>query len=369
MSRKPVTGTLAGVPFLFESDADDLTEYSRSHLAPLLSEVPETPTICARLRWHDGQPPESIRKVAPAALRIDRDLYHYGNTLHWFRVDDLRDLFLRLTWDGARLEIEADFYFRLGNSRLSDTIRRVRQWQRRDVMRRRRFPTILAYLVYYPCWWWLEHMQGRHPLHAGAALMNDQVVLLAGASGIGKSTLTVALGAEKGARLLSDSFVLHHATQVWAVHEPILLDRFSQDWLGTRAGVLEAIPHSYGLHRGGYRVAPSHLADRGRAALLLFPRRGAPSMVRQLDDREARHRLSSGDLLINDLRRYFAYAAVLEQLLPSGLMLQRETQLDELASAVPSFELVLSEDVTCDRAVAMVGDLLNRHAEPALQRS
>jgi hypothetical protein len=360
-----VSGSLGDATFNFQTDAPDLAAYATRHLAPLAAGAVGAPAVTATLAWHDGQPPGERRldrRNVAGIERVDRDVYTDGTTLHWFRVDDLRDLFLRCTWDDGRLRVHGDFYYRLGNSALSDRIRRARRWTQRGALRRRRFTTLLSYLVYYPCWWWLEQTRDLHPIHAAGVVMDGGVVLLAGASGVGKSTLAVALAMAPGARLLSDSFVLHHGDDVWAVREPILLDAWSRRWLGPAADQLARVDGFFGLRRRGYQLPVERGADGGRLALLLFPCRASESYVRRISAEQAHHRISAADLMINDLRRYWAFAAVLEQLQLSGLAARREAQLTRLVAAAPCYEIGLTAGMTSAAAVQTITQLL--HTQP-----
>jgi hypothetical protein len=361
MSGRTITGSLAGASFTFTCDAADLFEYSAGHLAPLIGPAGSAPAVTATLRWHEGQPPAArpVRTAHERVDRVDRDLYLIGNRLHWFRVDDLRDLHLHFTWTENRLAVEGDFYYRLGNDAVNDRLRRVLTWRRATSLRQRRFTTLLYYLVYYPCWWWLECVQDFHPIHAAGIETAAGVILLAGASGVGKSSLALALAAGSGARLLADSFVLHNGVDVRAVHEPILLDDWSRAWLGARGEILRAIPGRYALQRRGYLVPADRWAASGRAALLVFPRRASAASVTPLPAETARQRLSALDLTINDLRRYFAFAAVLEQVAPRGLVMQREVQLARLTSALPAYDLGLTTATTSAAAVESIQQLLD----------
>lgn len=356
-----ITGSLAGATFRFQTDAADFVAYAAGHLAPLAAGAVSAPAVTATLTWHDRQPPverSSDRVMGASIERVDRDVYTDGTTLHWFRVDDLRDLFLRFTWEDGRLDVHGDFYYRLGSSPLTDRIRRVRRWSQRAALRRRRFTTLLYYLVYYPCWWWLEHTRDIHPIHAAAVTTEAGAILLAGASGVGKSTLAVALAMSPGARLLSDSFVLHHGDDVWAVREPILLDAWSRRWLGDTAERLQSIDGSFGLKRRGYQLPSARLSDGGRAALLLFPRRTSEPLVRRIAGEQAHHRLSAADLIINDLRRYWAFAAVLEQLQLGGLAARREAHLARLVADVACYDIGLTSDMTSAAAVKAIMALM-----------
>lgn len=355
-----IRGALAGAGFTFSCTAPDLRAYAGGHLE-LLAGAPPQVSVEATLRWHDGQPPVDRLAAFPHLAqmeRVDRDLYVQPGELQWFRVDDLRDLFLRFRWRAPRLTVEGDFFFRLANSAGRQWIRRVLSPARAAAMRRRRFTTLLYYLVYYPCWWWLEQTQDLHPIHAAGVETTDGVVLLAGASGVGKSTLAVALAALPGASLLSDSFVLHRDTEVVAVQEPVLLDAWSLSWLGAQARELRRVDGQFGLSRRGYHPPGRRLTNRGEAAVLVFPRRAPTAFVRALSATEACQRLSAADLIINDLRRYWAFAAVLEHLAPLGLVARREHHLARLTAAIPSFEVGLTGEMTSTAVAEAVARLI-----------
>lgn len=355
-----LTGALAGAAFRFQTNAPDLAAYAQRHLSPLLLDTGAAPAVNAVLTWHEGQPPTRGAADVPTLggmERVDRDIYVDGAQLLWFRVDDLRDLFLRFHWQGDRLDVRGDFYYRLGNSELSDRIRRLRRWSQLSVLRARRFTTLLYYLVYYPCWWWLEHARDLHPIHAAGVVMHEGTVVLAGPSGVGKSTLAVALAAA-GGRILSDSFVLHSGPALCGVREPVLLDEWSHRWLGPYARDLEPVAGHFSLNRQGYQVPARDVAGNGRAGLLVFPRRTTEAFARQISAEQAHQELSAADMIINDLRRYWGFAAVLEQLAPRGLMARREANLARLAAEIPCFHLGLSPQTTCAEAVSTITRLM-----------
>jgi hypothetical protein len=366
---EPLAGKLAGVTFRFGSDAWEVAQYAREHLRVLLSEPVVRPDVDVRFRWHEGQPPADRIAASPqlAGLeRVDRDLYVGPGELYWFRVDDLRDLLLHLSWSAGQLIVEGDFYYRLANDPVRDRARRWLYPKRVAALRRRRFTTLLYYLVYYPCWWWLEQTQDRHPIHAAGVRIGSSVIVLGGASGIGKSTLAVALASVAGGQLLSDSFVLHDGEDIFAVHEPVLLDAWSRRWLGDHGQDLQPIEWRYCLNRHGYHLPPERLASGGRCNLLLFPRRTAQAYVRRIAAPQAHQRLSAADLIINDLRRYWAFAATLEQVAPGGLVARREAQLARLTAEVPCYELGLTADMTCAAAVDSILQLLPSKAPRAV---
>lgn len=360
-AEQTLTGNLAGATFRFRTDEPQLAEYGRTHLAALLSEPVNLPRIDSTLRWHEGQPPRDRLAAYPQVTsmeRVDRDLYVTNEQLYWFRVDDLRDLFLRLTWREERLTVEGDFFYRLANDARRDRAKRLLYRKRIPALRKRRFTTLLYYLVYYPCWWWLEQTQDLHPIHAAGVRTESSVILLGGASGVGKSTLAIALATLPRGRLLSDSFVLHNGGDVFAVREPVLLDAWSRRWLGQQADELEPIEWRYCLNRGGYRLPPNRLAAGGRAGLLLFPRRSPETYVKRITAVQAHQRLSAADLIINDLRRYWAFAAITEQMVPGRLIARREAQIAKLTAEVPCYEIGLTAEMTCSAVTETIMQLV-----------
>ncbi|MBX3026843.1 hypothetical protein KF840_18195 [bacterium] len=357
-----LTVDLAGVRARLASDFPPFLEYARQHMAPLRARGEGAPRISARLFWHEGPPPNRLEAHPDLQGwdRADRDLYRRDRSLAWFRIDDFPDLHLRLTHDGDELTIVGHYYHRLSKTAGRDWLRRAVYRRSLPTLRRRRFTTLLYYLVYYPCFWWLEHRGLGHPIHAGGVQLPDGIVALAGPSGVGKSTLVAGLASDPTARLLSDTFLIQRGTSVRAVPEPLLLDQWSRGWLGSNADVLLPIPHRYSLGRGGFHWPDEQLVGGGEVRLLVFPQRAATHYVRPLPPQQAQGRIRAGDLIVNDVRRYWAYASVLEVLDPTPLVQAREQSLAELVNRVPAFEVGLTADVPRPVMVGLINGLLQR---------
>ncbi len=334
--------------------------YAAEHLDPLRVPSGDRPAVVATFRWHEGSPPRNRLNAHPelgTLERVDRDLYRSEGRLAWFRVDDVPALHLRFRWDGIELRVDGDFFYRLSADPRRDQLKRLVFHRRLEALRRRRFTTLLYYLLYYPCFWWLERQRDAHPLHAAGVELTEGVVILGGASGVGKSTLAAGLALSPGARMLSDTFLLHRGSAVWPVREPLLLDRRSQEWLGADAAWLRPIKWRYCLNRAGFHWPADRLSVGGNARLLVFPQRAARTSLRAIAPAQAHGRMSAGDLIVNDLRRYWAYAAVLEMLDPSPLGFARERSLATLVGEVPSYEIGLTPGVERNQIVTMIAGL------------
>lgn len=367
MRLHPFDLTLADVRVHFACDHRELAEYAGAHLGPLLHPGETLPAdVTARLRWHEGHPPVDPAAAYPdlrALERVDRDLYIGVGRALWLRVDDARDLHLRFEWDGSRLHVDGDYYHRLSTRAGSDRVRRLVFRRQLGALRRKRFTRLLYYLVYYPAFWWAERVRGLHPIHAGAVDTPAGALVLAGPSGVGKSTLTVALATTAGAAMLSDTFVLHDGPVIWGVPEPVLLDAWSRAWLGEAAQRLSHVPtHRYALHRTGH-VAPSdRLRAQARATVVVLPRRAPTRVVREISGQDAILRIDAYDDIVNDLRRYRAFAAVLELLAPVGLSRARWQSLERLAASTRCFEIGLTADMTRDEAIDLLRSV--QHGNP-----
>ena len=154
---RPIKVSLAGVDATLESTDQGFAEFAAVHLAPLHSDSLATPRVRALLRWHEGPPTDRLTDEPTLAKmdRVDRDLYRGAGELVWFRVDELRDLRLRFEWDGDRLRVEGDFHHRLSKTPGRDQMTRLIYRRRIPQLRRRRFTTLLYYLLYYPVFWLL----------------------------------------------------------------------------------------------------------------------------------------------------------------------------------------------------------------------
>jgi hypothetical protein len=352
---------LAGLQASVTSRFSPFMDYAENHLAPLRIRPEEHPYIEASLAWHEHGPPRDRLAAYPWLRdmeRIDRDLYRNETGLGWFRIDDLPSLHLRFTWDGERLRVHGDFFFHLSDDRRRDWLKRLVYHRRLPDLRRRRFTTLLYYLLYYPCFWWLERKRDLHPIHGGGVHLPDGVVVLAGPSGVGKSTLVTGLATAPATRLLSDTFLLHSGTNVRPVPEPLLLDKWSQGWLGRHSAMMTGLNHRYCLARDGFHWKDERRSAGGTIRLLLFPHRATTHYVHPLSSVHARGRLRAGDLIVNDLRRYWAYASALELLDPSPLVHAREENLALLVESLPIYEVGITPEITPAGVIAMIEKLI-----------
>lgn len=152
-----------------------------------------------------------------------------------------------------------------------------------------------AVLLQYPAIWWAG-TRGRAPLHASACTAGGARPLLAGPSGVGKSTLlTHELAA--GARAASDNLCVGDGTTAWGVVEPLRVEGASGRRMphGRREAVLDGRVHA---------LEPDRIVVLQRGTQ-------AEATVTAGTPHAAIRSLVTGTYMAGELRRYWAFAATL----------------------------------------------------------
>ncbi len=151
-----------------------------------------------------------------------------------------------------------------------------------------------AALLQFPVLW-AAAVTGRAPLHAAALdLGSSGPVLLAGASGAGKTTM-VEQAAAAGGRWAADNLAVSDGRTVWGLVEPVR----------SANGAGRSAPHGRREHRLAGRVdslEPVAVVVLGRARV---------QRVVRLDPDSAARALAAGTYAAGELRRYWPLHAVL----------------------------------------------------------
>jgi len=148
-------------------------------------------------------------------------------------------------------------YHRLTERPVSDRLKRLVYHASLEVSRRRRFTTLIYYLVYYPCFWWLERETRSAPHPCGWRGRRRRGRRTGRPERSREVEARCRPRRSTAARLLSDTFLLHDDAVVRAVPEPLLLDNWSRQWLGDGGNSLRAIAHRYTLGRNDFLWRPA----------------------------------------------------------------------------------------------------------------
>jgi hypothetical protein len=152
-------------------------------------------------------------------------------------------------------------------------------------------------LLHYPALWWASR-RGRVPLHVSVTSCADEVSMIAGPSGVGKSTLLSA-GLAHGEIATADNICACDPHTAYGLVEPLRVQ-------GGPGG--PAAPHGRREVPLAGRV-PS--LDPDRLVVLRRGTAGERTVVRPLSPEEAVRGLVTGTYMAGELRRFWPFAATL----------------------------------------------------------
>ncbi len=210
-----------------------------------------------------------------------------------------------------------------------------------------------AALLQYPALWWAG-TRGRVPLHAPSYARRQLTPLLAGPSGVGKTTL-LARELADGACAVSDNLCVGDGERVWGLVEPMRAEHLA----GRR------MPH--GRREG---ELPNRVAVLTPDRVVVLRRGdGRRVEVRPLDAAMAARVLSTGTYMAGELRRYWSFAATLA--LASGLGPAHPPVVEvahAFANRLPCLEVALpnAEGLRLSDVLAEAGNPIQPDGEPGV---
>lgn len=201
-----------------------------------------------------------------------------------------------------------------------------------------RFRLLAAQTVlHYPVLWWAS-LRGRVPLHVSVTAGGDGVTMLAGPSGVGKSTL-LAAGLASGEIATADNVCACDAQTAWGLVEPLRLDGAGH--AGAKG------PHApHGRTEYAFPGRASQLAPDRLVVLRRGPA-GSAAAVKPISPQEAARELVTGTYMAGELRRFWQFAATLA--LATGLGPAHPDVAGvaaAIASRLPCTELRLGQPAT-----------------------
>jgi hypothetical protein len=354
---------IQGVRVKFSSDLEPLNSFARSHFSERQNTTLPAPgqtAIEAHLEWIEGAPPKRrTNNFSTGKTRVDRDIEVGNGELAWLRIDDFLGLQLCFLLAENRLSLAGQHFFFLSQTSLRDQLKKKWHRNRLPSLRKKRFSTVLYYMIYYPVFFRLER-QGLLPLHAAAVDLDGTGVVFCGLPGSGKTTLSLALLCLPEARLLSDNIIFYDKERVFSCPEPVLVDDLSLKLIGNASSVLLPLGTRHVFDRHWCHIDPDRLVDETVPRILLFVGLGAKTTLRPLSCAETYQRFASVNCIAKELRRYLVYRSVLGLLSPESLHREHTDQgiIGGLQQQGRCYELTVSSGDGVKRAIDMVNTLV-----------
>lgn len=178
-----------------------------------------------------------------------------------------------------------------------------------------------AALLQYPAMWWAS-TRGAVPIHAAVLKADGVTMLLAGPSGVGKTTLLMR-ELRRGGTATSDNLSVSDGHQCWGVVEPVRVE-------GVRGRRMTHGRNETHLPRRVESLVPDVIVVLRRSI-------DGATVVRRCNSDEAVRSMAGGTYMAGELRRYWAFAATLAT----------ATRLGAVHPAVIETATVMSRRVSC----------------------
>jgi hypothetical protein len=197
-----------------------------------------------------------------------------------------------------------------------------------------------AVLIQYPTLW-RASLRGRSPLHASVCTAGELQPMLAGPSGVGKSTL-LSLELAAGGHAIGDNLCVSDGTTAWGLVEPLRIE----------GGAGRSMPHNRRerpLDGRATAMIPDMLVSLSRGD-------AESATVIPCEPAAAARSLVTGTYMAGELRRYWAFAATLSAgtgFGPAHAPVERIAGI--LASRLPGVTVVLPR-----RSGVRLNELLTR---------
>jgi len=207
----------------------------------------------------------------------------------------------------------------------------------------------------YPLFYEAERV-GWHLLHAGLVDTPAGAIVLVGAAGGGKSTLSMSLSCRPGCRLLSDNLVLYDGRQVCGIPEPVKLDA----WSMSAVDCAGALPRTNGADAGWNRreFALPESAPPCRPVAVVLPQFAEESVARRVAAARFTQLADSANHLAFEIDAYYRYASALALGDVDGPAFGREAKLLEMAENTAIIELSVRRGAPLDEAAAALERIL-----------
>jgi hypothetical protein len=252
--------------------------------------------------------------------------------LVWFDVHRDKELQLRFRRQGAVFAFDVDYVYRPTPKKLA----------KYPDYERRKFFSVLQYLLYFPIAWFLERTRGWRLLHASAVVAGDRAVLVAGPGGVGKTTTCLALVALAGMRFVAENLLFIDGEQIHPVPEPIRLTDESLRLLGDEPIELEDLSAVLGSrkHKFLFRLPLSAETAVVRPAAIFIPQFSDAGSIHPIPPGIASELLNATNRLTLEINDYSSYTAALDLLWPQAGNGQRQVRvIERMTASTPCYAL------------------------------
>jgi len=327
---------IQGVRLQVASNAPLFIDYVPRHLHAFTPEQEASADIEVNVLWvRDSQYDRKVHRFGglEALDKIGKRMYGNEHELVCQSVTTVKHLQLRFRFDGQKLTVDAIARYRSkGDLHLRDEA---------NAAICKEFFKAMLHFVYYPVAWYLEYFRGLFLLHASAVEIDGKAIVISGVGGVGKSTTSVAMLMNAGARFISESLVFYDASDVYGCYEPIRIGDKSVEMLGTTKGYLhETRISSLAKKKNIFHVAHDHLAAQAPVGAVFLPTFSYKTEARPLDPEAGVDRILAINSQSRKITDYYWFASALGMVWPRlGGAAQRVSTLGRMLGGARTYDL------------------------------
>ena len=345
--------------------------FARSYLEQLLVPADAEANIEVALEWGAVLPAESRSGLE----QLGRRIWAGPHRLQHAEILRVPGLQMDIGWRDGALTVHAAYTWPTRRARWFAAVRAS--------ARERLFVSLIYYLVYFPCAWWLERERGWTLLHASAIATPEGGLVLSGLPGCGKSTAALAALNVPEWQIVSDNLLFTDGSQVFACPEPIHVDARTRALVGdgsteasmvssaeplaeVLAGRVRSTGRRFSHQRQDYEIAPQARRSSTTPLALGFLHVGRETAVRHVDQAVAVRRLMANDCLAKEWMAYQESAAAMHAVWPGiGDQERRWGNLAALVRSIPCYDVTIARNGPVPQAVRTVTQvMLDGSAKP-----
>lgn len=213
-------------------------------------------------------------------------------------------------------------------------------------------------LIYYPLFWYLEYFKNTHVLHASAVKIRNKCIVICGLEGIGKTTLSLSLAKETGARFFSDNLIFYDDFNVSPCYEPVRIHKTDEKslWEGNFKRINE-----FRTLKDFYEPVSFTSDLKEKPDIFILPSFDHEFSVKEIPKDRFVNRLLILNQLTAELGNYNEYAALLNLLKPDFKIWEsRQQALTNIMDSARCYEIGMRKADGIERNIQSLKDFIHK---------
>ena len=177
------------------------------------------------------------------------------------------------------------------------------------------------YLIFMPCFFYLERIQKHRLIHASAFEHRGKGIILTGLGGVGKSTLSLAALLWPENRFLSDNIIFYNDEKIYSLKSPIAADQKIVEQYEIIKNKLVAKQFNSHFNRMYYDLKQEFCVDQLMPEYLFWLQQSNVNLIIPMKNQNRDRNIVKINFLTDHLREYYIFAAAFDFILTKDKIL------------------------------------------------